>query len=290
MGSRQLAWRRLAAFALFAGGLATSSAQARSSEAAFVKGRLVQVDVYDRVDGIAQAVYAKDGRNYIVGEPGHEYAVRIRNCTGGRVLVVTSVDGVNVISGETAAPSHSGYVLEPWSFDDVATFFFTDLGNSYAARTGRPDDVGVIGVAVFEEKTHPIAWRQWRDRIAPAPSLEGDGASADAGSRYEARAPAASPPAPREAARSESMPRAAFAADSERLGKLGTGHGRSEESRATNVPFERASSQPAELLTLQYDRRENLAALGVLPPTPYAWPRQPDPFPGEARFAPDPER
>ena len=79
-------------------------------------------------------------------------------------------------------------------------------------------------------------------------------------------------------------------ADAERLGKLGTGHGRSEESHATSVPFERASSKPAELLTLQYDRRENLAALGVLAPTPYAWPRQPDPFPGEARFAPDPER
>ena len=56
----------------------------------------------------------ENGRNYIVGTPGHEYAVRIRNCTGGRVLVVTSVDGVNVISGETASPSQSGYVLEPW--------------------------------------------------------------------------------------------------------------------------------------------------------------------------------
>jgi len=120
---------------------------------------------------------------------------------------VTSVDGVNVISGATAAPSQSGYVLDPWgsveiagwrkSFDDVATFFFTDLGNSYAARTGRPDDVGVIGVAVFEEKTHPIAWRQWRDRIAAAPPMEGDGASADTSRRYEAAAPSASPPGPR---------------------------------------------------------------------------------------------
>jgi hypothetical protein len=292
--------RRLAALALLAVGLVPRGVQAHSSEAAFVKGRLVQVDVYDRVDGVAQPVYAKDGRNYIVGEPGHEYAVRIRNCSGGRVLVVTSVDGVNVISGATAAPSQSGYVLDPWgsveiagwrkSFDDVATFFFTDLGNSYAARTGRPDDVGVIGVAVFEEKTHPIAWRQWRDRIAPAPPMEGDGASADTSRRYEAAAPSASPPAAKQAARSEAMPRSAFATDAERLGKLGTGHGRSEESRATNVPFERASSKPAELLTLQYDRRENLAALGVLAPTPYAWPRQPDPFPGAARFAPDPDR
>ena len=88
--------------------------------------------------------------------------MRIRNCTGARVLVVTSVDGVNVISGDTAAPSQSGYVLEPWgsveitgwrkSLSRTAAFYFTDLGDSYAARTGRPQNVGVIGVAVFQEK------------------------------------------------------------------------------------------------------------------------------------------
>ncbi len=50
----------------------------------------------------------KDGRHYIVGMPGHEYAVRIRNTTGARILVVTSVDGVNVVTGDTAAPSQSG--------------------------------------------------------------------------------------------------------------------------------------------------------------------------------------
>jgi hypothetical protein len=56
----------------------------------------VQVDVYDRASGSALPVYANNGRNYIVGTPGHEYGVRIRQCTGARVLVVTSVDGVNV--------------------------------------------------------------------------------------------------------------------------------------------------------------------------------------------------
>ena len=101
-------------------------------------------------------------------------AVRIRNCTGARVLVVTSVDGVNVISGDTAAPSQSGYVLEPWgsveitgwrkSMDRTAAFYFTDLGDSYAARTGRPQNVGVIGVAVFQEKTQPIAMRDYKQR------------------------------------------------------------------------------------------------------------------------------
>ena len=71
------------------------------------------------------------------------------------------------------------------------------------------------------------------------------------------------------------------------LGKLGTGHGRSEESRVTVTTFERATSNPAETVAIQYDRRENLLAMGVIPQyTPYIA-RNPNPFPG-MRFAPDP--
>ena len=35
---------------------------------------------------------------------------------------------------------------------EVAAFTFTDSPNSYAERTGRPANVGVIGVAVFRER------------------------------------------------------------------------------------------------------------------------------------------
>src|SRR3954466_8103725 len=105
-----------------------------------VRAGLVQVDVYDRTDGAELPVYAKDRRRYVVGTPGHEYALRIRNTTAARVLVVTSVDGVNVISGDTATPSQSGYVLEPWGSVEIAgwrkslartaAFFFTEHQNS----------------------------------------------------------------------------------------------------------------------------------------------------------------
>ena len=314
MNGRLAIWRKVAATALFAAGLVACGARAYPVEAPYVKGRMVQVDVYDRADGAALPVYTSDGRNYIVGSPGHEYAVRIRNCTGGRVLVVTSVDGVNVISGDTAAPSQSGYVLDPWgsveisgwrkSFERTAAFYFTDLGNSYAARTGRPDNVGVIGVAVFQEKPQPLAWRDQRPRMsaaqpaerdsAPAPRGESDNASAGASGAPEPSSvpPPASAPAPsrQEAASNEMARKDAYGADAKSLGKLGTGHGRSEESRATTVAFERASSSPAETVSLQYDRRENLAAMGVLPTPRYARPRQPNPFPAAWQFAPDPAR
>ena len=197
-------WRRALAAALAALGLAAGTALAQPAAQPYVKSSLVQVDVYDRVDGTALPVYMKDGRHYIVGVPGHEYAVRIRNCTGGRVLVVTSVDGVNVISGDTASPGQSGYVLEPWasveiagwrkSMERTAAFYFTDLGDSYAARTGRPQNVGVIGVAVFQERPKRIVYREqdYRGRVAA------DEARRTARARWNApdSAAASPPPAP----------------------------------------------------------------------------------------------
>ena len=88
------------------------------------------------------------GRRYVVGKPGNEYAIRVRNQSGGRVLAVMSVDGVNAISGDTASPAQTGYVLSPYESADIAgwrksmshtaAFYFTPLPDSYAARTGRP--------------------------------------------------------------------------------------------------------------------------------------------------------
>jgi hypothetical protein len=259
---------------------------------------LVQVDVYDRASGAALPVYQKDGRHYIVGTPGHEYALRIRNCTGARVLVVASVDGVNVISGETASPAQSGYVLDPWGSVEIkgwrknlqrtAAFFFTEHQNSYAARTGRPDNVGVVGVAVFREKVQPVARPEpyfRRGQIASENLPEAPRAQDAAESRAETPAPAS---AANEADAREARQRLEAVDAARTLGKLGTGHGRNEASRATLVRFERASDAPTETVSLLYDRRENLVAIGVLPALPSVARREPQPFPGGIRFAPDP--
>jgi hypothetical protein len=291
--------------------LAAAGARANPMRSSFVKARLVQVDVYDRADGMTLPVYAKDRRNYIVGTPGHEYAVRIRNCTDGRVLVVTSVDGVNVISGDTAAPSQSGYVLDPWSSVEIAgwrksmertaAFYFTDLGDSYAARTGRPQNVGVVGVAVFQEKLEPLAGR----------NLQGYGAAGSADTPpYPESAPVPAPGESRQEVDADSIAEPAAAAPRARAevattppaakdslqtarrppGKLGTGHGRSEDSLVTMVAFERSTDSPVETVAIQYDRRENLAAMKVLPRPYFARGPQPDPFPAAVRFAADPPR
>jgi hypothetical protein len=40
--------------------------------------------------------------------------VHIRNNTGADLLAVVSVDGVNVVSGQTASISQGGYVVGAW--------------------------------------------------------------------------------------------------------------------------------------------------------------------------------
>jgi len=261
---------------------------------------LAGVEVYDRFDGTSLPVYDHGGQRYIVGTPGHEYTLRIRNLTGERILAVTSVDGVNVVTGETASPDQSGYVIDGYgsveiagwrkSLQRTAAFYFTDLRDSYAARTGRPGNVGVIGVAVFRERQRPIAYRQPQEKIAAA-----DAAGRMAGNAQSAApsagAPSAAEPAPpptegREDARDQV---AADAQRSEPAAKspLGTGHGRNETSYATRVTFERATAAPSEWLAVRYDRRETLAAMGVLPRDATLARRSPEPFPA-LRFVPDP--
>ena len=125
-------------------------------------GNLLDLAVVDRDSGQTLPTYAAGGKLYVAGTPGHRYSVRLSNRSGGRVLAVLSVDGVNAVSGQTASPDQTGYVLDAWqstevagwrkSLDEIAQFNFTALSNSYAARTGRPANVGVIGVAVFAER------------------------------------------------------------------------------------------------------------------------------------------
>lgn len=242
---------------------------------------LARVDVYDRSAGEALPLYRHHGRRYVEGQPGNEYAVRIRNCSGQRLLAVLSVDGVNAVTGETASPDQSGYVIEPGGYVTVqgwrkdlnrtAAFYFSDPGDSYAARTGRPNDLGVIGVALFRER--PIERQGWLSRedrrSAPAPARERAEADA-AGKAADSRAEATNAAAP-----SAQQP------------SLGTGHGRGEYSPVEQVAFERASARPDEVVAIRYERRESLVAMGVLPATRHGL-RDPDPFPGALSFVPDP--
>ena len=244
-------------------------------------GRLASIDVHDRAENRALPVYWHQGKAYIIGTPGNEYRIIVRNAAGQDVLAVISVDGVNVVSGETASAQQSGYVIDAWQQTDIggwrkslsrtAAFYFTSLGDSYAARTGRPDHVGVIGAALYRRKPEPVSYAPEPSSPVVSGSASRDRADrGDGGGRAENSAPAA-PLQAREKSLSD---------------RLGTGHGRSETSPVRYTRFERATAQPEEVISIYYDSYANLLARGVIPATP-AW-REPQPFPG--RFAPDPPR
>jgi len=272
-------------------GLASAALMACSSPS-FAVGHAVSVDIVDRDTGQVLTVYTQRGRQYIAGRPGARYAIRITNRTGARVLAVTAVDGVNIISGQTASWGQVGYVFEPWqsaeltgwrkSDDEIAAFEFTSLPDSYAARTGRPLDVGVIGVAVFRERYQPP--------VVPQPSVSSlEPRDASTGT---AAAPQASPtPAPvARAAQPSAQGKALAEREEVARDRLGTGHGEREQSHVSHTQFERATSRPAEVISVQYDRHENLVAAGIVPPDrigrPRAFPESRD----SAGYVPDPPR
>ena len=129
-------------------------------------GRLADLQIIDRDSGATLPVYMHSGGYWVAGVPGHRYAIALRSRSGERLLSVTTVDGINVVSGETGAWDQGGYVYAPgetyeidgWrkSDQEVADFNFTASPNSYATRTGRPANVGVIGVALFRERRASI--------------------------------------------------------------------------------------------------------------------------------------
>jgi hypothetical protein len=236
-----------------------------AAQPAMALGSLADVTIVDRDTGETLKTYQYRGEYWVAGRPGARYAISIRSQTGARLLAVTSVDGVNVVTGEDAAANQRGYIFDPgvgyqidgWrkSNSEVAAFTFTSVPDAYAARTGRPQNIGVIGVALFPERqSEPQALSRHRNEAAAERS------AADAS---KSTAPAAQ--------------------------GLGTGHGAREYSYVVNMPFERARSRPDETIRVRYDSRENLVALGVIRPA--RPPRHvPDPFPASARlgYVPDP--
>ncbi|MGY1410501.1 hypothetical protein ACW5EG_13125 [Luteimonas sp. A611] len=225
---------------------------------------LVRMEIVDRDSGRWLEQHSQRRDTWIAGMPGHRYAVRLTNTSGERVLVVLSVDGVNAVTGQTADPSQAGYVLAPWqsteipgwrkSHHDVAQFVFTALTDSYAARTGRPDNVGTIGIAAFRERGG------WTPPSRPSPPIARD--SAPAKSRSAAPVAEASDAL-------ATMPQ-----------RIGTGHGEREWSPAGQTSFQR-TSRPDQVTQLRYDSPGALAARGIVPQEqPWSMRGGPQAFPG----------
>ena len=243
------------AFLVLAGchpALATTERPARSGPAA--------VELVDE-GGALLPTFEHLGRTYVLGVKGQRYLLRVRNASGRRVEVVASVDGRDVIDGRPASTAKRGYVVEPYgavtidgfrlSDAAVAAFRFSSVPRSYASQMGDARDVGVIGVAVFGERWVPPPRR-------PLPY----GAIPDDAYGPEARSE-------RSEGKGAPAPSAAPSLDGRRADRglarpgLGTEFGEEHGSAVRSVGFVRASARPDAVLSLRYDDRDGLLALGV---------------------------
>jgi hypothetical protein len=284
---------------------------------------LVDLSVVDRDTGATLPTYSQYGKRYVPGEAGHRYALHMVNHTGERVLVVLSVDGVNAVTGQTAGSDQDGYVLGPWenseidgwrkSYSDVAQFVFTSIDDSYAARTGRPDNVGVIGMAVFRERhmepvysppySPPIAARK-DEQPSPNYAEQNDTEQAQSAPRDKAAARAVPAPAmPAASMAAQAAGSAVYGVDAKKARgsmnsaapadaisqEIGTGHGAREYSPTSETSFERMSPSPQQVSQIFYDTPQQLVARGIMP----RWyasrtPRDNGPQAFPAGFVPDP--
>lgn len=238
------------------------------------------------VNGVAAPTYQHRGETFVLGTLGERYVLRVHNRTARRVEAVVTVDGRDVIDGKTGDVRKRGYLVGPWGFVDIdgwrvsshhaAAFRFSSVPQSYAARTGSPRNVGVIGVALFPEARPVIPRPLYRPapRRDSVPEMEqqGAGPAGDAAGAAESRSSAAPAPAARGEAAAESAPMdGAEGAQATRRSRertqrpgLGTEFGEEVHSRVHEVPFSRASStSPSVVLGVRYDDRAGLYAIGI---------------------------
>jgi hypothetical protein len=243
-----------------------------------------------REDGDVLPTYGLKDRFYVEGAAGERYTIRVSNPTSRRVEAVVSVDGLDAVDGDPGDLRKRGYIVPPYgqvsvegfrtSLDDVATFRFSSVGESYAASKGKARNVGVIAVAIFEEAGPPPEPEQ---QIGGGYDYRGDLEDADEGAEAAPRKAAShakkAPPPPPAAAptTTAAAPRAGAGAvadkdddgaDEDRAHSanrpgLGTQFGEQRYSSATYTQFTRSTERPVAVAELRYNDAAGLIALGV---------------------------
>lgn len=275
---------------------------------------------------VLRSIY-HDGKTFVQAPKKGKYAIRLHNDSWKRQLAVISVDGVNVINGEDAGHDGPGYVLNPFETVDipgfrrddgkVAAFRFKEQGQSYAAQTGRgTKNVGVIGVAVFDEKVQvkvappPVVIREehhhYHDRpwpwTRPYITWHTNGVY-PVGSTFTVGNAAPQDDAPigvycSTVAPSPGGGSASGAGILRSAGKVeavngvmdvGTAYGEEVTFHTTDCDFERATKHPLQVVVLHYATYQRLKTWGVpVDEAPSARPQAPNPFPASQPSVPAP--
>jgi hypothetical protein len=192
---------------------------------------------------------------------------------------VATVDGLSVMDGQTGdLHKSSGYVLAPyqtaiipgWRLNnqDVAAFRFSFPGDSYAAKIGKPTNLGVIGCAFFEEVVKPLF------TPSPYPSTphpfpyqpflhDWHGTSIEYGEQVRSMYTTGG-------GRGSSMGSANVVHSYNNSPSLGTEFGERREHRVVTTSFDRQGA-PAVVLTIRYETHLRLQEMGITSSTPAAF-------------------
>jgi len=214
------------------------------------------------VNGKPVQEYYHDGEYYIEGKEGTEFSLRFRNNTNRRAVFVPTIDGLSIMSGKLASFGESGYIISPHSSEtiegwrtsrsEIAKFFFSSVKESYAKSKGQPQNIGVIGCAVFEEKQklyNPFVFDS--QTITTSGSIGGSSISG----MHTYTTASASNAIMR--GTNSSVNLCASSAG------IGTGFGEAKKSEVVTVSFDR-ESHPASIMTIYYNTRANLESMGVV--------------------------
>lgn len=115
--------------------------------------------------------YWHQGKCFVEGRHGKEYAIRFRNNSSQRKKIVVSVDGLNVMTGDSTwergyvVPAWGMIVIPGWRQDSskAAAFEFASLKDSYNQhnKAGDAGNIGVIGCKVFNEVVQQSQGSYW---------------------------------------------------------------------------------------------------------------------------------
>lgn len=178
-------------------------------------------------------------RTYLEAEKGSHYSIRVRNTSNRRVGLVIAVDGRNILTGKKSwlGNHEKMYILDPYETstytgwrtakNQVNRFYFTSSDNSYADAWGDRTAMGVIAIAVYEEKHREHYYNKKHKESSPK--------------------------------RQMGKSRSGYLAEE----SAGTGFGEEEYSPTVRVTF-KAKNKPIIKQFIKYEWRESLCKRGVI--------------------------
>jgi len=251
---------------------------------------------------VLQSVH-HNSQSFVMAPTEGDYVIRLINDSPSRKLAVPTVDGMNVVevdkSGRGASHSGPGYVLEAWqtvdipgwrrSGSEVASFSFAPKGESYAEGVGRGEsNLGVIGVAVFDEKPSPIQAIFAQQTIYRSRRTDSPWEPVGTGQPQWSSQPQTLGCQPRGATKGivrSAAVNSLSTSTTASVQSVGTGYGAAQAFHTGTTTFRRPAA-PSEVIVLRYATQSQLESWGV--PLPGASAPTPAAFPGEQPHAPCP--